>query len=475
MTKKRRLVLFLTLLIAFLIITPGIIFYSLGYRFDFENKKITQTGGFYFKVFPKRVTIYINPLSQKGGKKQKPITKNTDFFFGTAYIENLLPKKYEVEIKKEGYHRWKKILEIKEKEVTDAKNIILVPKNPSLLPIQKSISDFFVSPEKEKMILKQNNKDYWELKLLNLKTKIKSHIIASPDLSRNKIELLSLNFSPNGEMVLLKTKTKENEIKYYSLDLKKNPPKLISLEFLGKKIKKIIFHPKEKEKLFFLKEGMLFEANMKTKEISGPFVKNIYSLGILNDGLYYLQSINNRSFSLFKTDLSFSRKEEINETPLSLKKDQDYRLYLFSGLLFLQDNKNLYWFNPQSKNLEIFFETGKKPKISPDLKKLLYFSEHEIWIYFLNKELSQPMRSQGERIFIARFSNRIQNAFWLTSHYLIFNVGDKIKIAEIDDRDGLNVVDFITKKEGKIFWQNSLGELYILENNLLYSSKIPLP
>ena len=37
MTKRTRTILFLICVILFLLITPSVIFYSLGYRFDFEG------------------------------------------------------------------------------------------------------------------------------------------------------------------------------------------------------------------------------------------------------------------------------------------------------------------------------------------------------------------------------------------------------------------------------------------------------
>jgi len=83
MTKKTRTILFLICLFLFLLIAPSAIFYSQGYRFDFDSKKITQTGGLFLKVFPKSAEIYLD------GK----LKKKTDFFFGSILIENLLPKK----------------------------------------------------------------------------------------------------------------------------------------------------------------------------------------------------------------------------------------------------------------------------------------------------------------------------------------------------------------------------------------------
>jgi len=98
MTKKTRTILFLVFLFIFLSAAPAVVLYSQGYRIDFDNKKISRTGGLFLKIEPKQVEIYLD------GK----LTEKTDFFFGSVLIENLLPKKYEIEIKKPEFATWEK-------------------------------------------------------------------------------------------------------------------------------------------------------------------------------------------------------------------------------------------------------------------------------------------------------------------------------------------------------------------------------
>lgn len=98
MTKRQRAFLFSICAIFFVSATLFAIFYSQGYRLDFEKKMVTQTGAFYFKVLPKGAQVYLDGQ----------LKKKTDFLFGAAFIENLLPKKYNVQIKKDGYFTWEK-------------------------------------------------------------------------------------------------------------------------------------------------------------------------------------------------------------------------------------------------------------------------------------------------------------------------------------------------------------------------------
>ena len=102
---------------------------------------------------------------------------------------------------------------------------------------------------------------------------------------------------------------------------------------------------------------------------------------------------------------------------------------------------------------------------------MLYFNDYEIWVLFLEHQYEQPQKGTNEKLFITRFSEKIDEVFWYTNHYLIFNTGDKIKVAEIDDRDRINIVELVEFKEPEIFWNQKDKKLYILIGGTLFSSE----
>jgi len=57
MTLKTRRLLFYSSLLFFLIAAALVIFYAMGFRIDFENKLIQETGGIYVKSNPVDVEI----------------------------------------------------------------------------------------------------------------------------------------------------------------------------------------------------------------------------------------------------------------------------------------------------------------------------------------------------------------------------------------------------------------------------------
>jgi len=445
MAKRTRVIIFLVCSFLFILIAPSIVLYSQGYRIDLENKKFTQTGGLFLKILPRQTDVYID----------EKLNKRTDFFFDSVLIENLLPKKYKVEVKKEEHHSWEKTLEIKEKEVTEVKNIILFPQNINFSVLAGQVEQFWFSPDQRKIILKEGEEDKsssstssskldsvkekpgWVLKLYDLNKNIKSHLIGQEDISPKETQLINLDFSEDSKKIYLEVSAGE-EIKYFTLE-----------GFDG--IKPL------------LTEG----------ESPSPPIEDIVIYQQVDNDIYYLDNFGH----LFKNGA------RITAMPFPIKQETGYVLEIFQGFIFLRElNGDLYKFNPDLKVFENFFERINSLKISPDNKKLAYFSNHEIWILFLSDKNDPPQKKAGEKLFLIRLSEAITDVFWINSNYLIFIAGDNIKISEIDDRDKLNIIDiFETKKlpqngsSLEMFWNQFDKKLYLLSGNNLYGSGTLLP
>jgi len=425
MKQKYRKSLFISFLLTFLILAPILIFRSQGYRFDFQNKRIIQTGGFYFDVSPKQTSIYLNDK----------FSRKTDFFFNSTLIENLLPKKYNVKIEKDDYITWEKNLEIKEKEVTEAKNVTLFPQDFNFSIISEEVKNFWVSPSEEKIIWEEFENNTWSLKLYDLKKELKSHLISKNEISKNDVALINLNFSQDGETIYLEVIASE-QLKNYSLDVNKG---LSSL--------------KENDKL----------------EIE----ESIIAYQSFNSENYYLD--NNGDLYKTKEDLNkqiITNKEKLNDSSLLIKRETPYKLYVFPDFIFLKENSFIYTFNVETKSFEKFSENIKDFKISPDLKTIAYFFDTEVWIIPIEKtKLYEAKKS----VFLVRFSKSIQNIYWINSNYLAFNTENSIKISEIDTRDQLNIIDLGEFQSPKIFWSPISKKIYNLTEEILWQSKELIP
>ncbi|MDO8601379.1 MAG: hypothetical protein Q7R46_01710 [bacterium] len=247
MRKRTRTILFLSLFFLFVLFAPAVILYSQGYRFDFEKRKITQTGAIFLQIEPKQTEIYING----------ELVKKTDFFFGSALLENLLPGDYKITLKKEGYYLWEKNLGVEEKQVTEVKNIILVPSKIDFTVLSKNIEDFWIAPDGKKAVFLEKNippETGWALKLYDLEKNVKSYLIGLP------MGLLNLEWSPDSKEIYLDINGES-----FGLRLDKLPLALIKRTALSSPKNVLIifgdytFSREEETLYFFNKDSQTFE------------------------------------------------------------------------------------------------------------------------------------------------------------------------------------------------------------------------
>lgn len=183
MTRKTRLILLLICVALFLVVAPYIVLYSLGYRVDFVNRKITVTGGIYVVARPAPANIAINS-----------ITRNTTGFFSEAvFVQNLLPGQHSVSIKKDGYFDYQKTLLVREKEVTKLEEVTLFKKEPAFAQLltteefelltKKPVDQFII---KTGSLYYANTPENAELTALQKSTPIIKNIVAF-EVSGNSI------------------------------------------------------------------------------------------------------------------------------------------------------------------------------------------------------------------------------------------------------------------------------------------------
>ena len=126
-----------------------------GYIFNLQARKIEQTGMIYLKSDPKNVDVYLNG--------ELKATKTP------AKLPELLKGRYEVAIKKEGYHEWFKFYLVEKGYVNADDDIILFFENPEIISAtEEEMKNFENYPQKlqQTNIEIKNENEIW-LKSLN--------------------------------------------------------------------------------------------------------------------------------------------------------------------------------------------------------------------------------------------------------------------------------------------------------------------
>lgn len=473
MTKRTKTIIFLTIGVLFFLAAPSIVFYVQGYRVDFREKKIVQTGGLSIKAWPRSTQVYVN------GK----LKKKTDLLFGQTFIGNLLPGTYFMRVSREGYADWQKEMEIKEKQVTTARNIILFPQDPNLNQFMDQIENAWLSPDGKRMAVEKRNTGTPNIEIIDLASNISLQTFDMEKLIGKAIGLKDLTWSNDGKRFLLKGSSGKS-LSWGIGDLNSRNNPYINLTFLGKNATDVTFNNAAQEKLWVSfasgKGYNVFEADLNAKTIGkSPLLQNITAFSAFGDSLVWLDP----NGYLSQGDLSGTTRNTLNSNPFQINAGASYRIFsLNPQKILLQEEKTLFYLNPASKNFEKISDSVEELRFSPGERKAAYLSGTELWILYLESQEEQPRKETGERAFLTRLSKKVYQLIWLSSDYLAFINGREIKIAEVDDRDGINMRSMISpspeipakQNEGKLFFSPEDKKLYILENGYMYTSGKPL-
>lgn len=111
LTRPIRLAIMISLIVLFFIISPLVILYTAGYRYDWATRQVQQTGVISIDIKPEDATVMINGVTIN---KQMPIR-----------LANRAPGRYTLTIQKPGYHTLTKDIEVESKQTTYIRDVPL--------------------------------------------------------------------------------------------------------------------------------------------------------------------------------------------------------------------------------------------------------------------------------------------------------------------------------------------------------------
>ena len=128
MTRRSRRIFFYSSILFFLLLSPLIIGYSLGYTLNPTKGIVEKTGGIFIKSKTPRLSIFLNAQ----------FVKQTSFLSGGALLTDIIPGTHLLRLEKANYIPWSKTIVVDPETVTELRNIILVPRP---VPIATSTPD----------------------------------------------------------------------------------------------------------------------------------------------------------------------------------------------------------------------------------------------------------------------------------------------------------------------------------------------
>jgi len=415
----RRLV-YIFFIIFFLIVTPLIILYTQGYRYDFNSGRIQKTGILIISSMPKKADIYLNNTLYT--ERQTP-----------AKIEYLLSGDYDIRIEKENYHTWEKKLPIYENATAFAEKVILwLDQIPIILKTQ-NFTGAEIARDKNQIAL-VNEED--EVSIFKAD---KEENLAIGDLKNyNDIEIIG--WLDNNQFII----QADHQV---LLATERGIDKLSSMPIGAENIK---WNERNNNNIYSSTNQGVWKTDLnKTRSEMILAVMGVEDFMIDGDDVYTL-----KKRKIFKSGKEITGVD--CQACKFIANDRD------KIILLDQTNQKLFIIDPENKQQPI--TTSAKAIDWLDQDTLLFYNDWEIWIYDFK---------QNKAELITRLGQPIETAIWHPlGRHIIFASGGQIRIIELDHREARNIIDLANISDVEFIYLDKDGEGLIINGAINGTERI---
>ncbi len=369
-------------IIAFFVISPIIIMYTAGYRYDWQNGLLKETGAISIDIEPKNATVYLNGIKLQD---KMPIRLN-----------NIAPAKYSLRITAPEYFDWLKEIEVKNKQTNYTKEISLIKKNKPEILINGKIGNLAISYDGRFIIYsvqnKKNSTEIWLWDNTNQQATMLSRFNNPEPVTilwaeKNNYALIVDSALPYSRLLVINA---ANPLKQTDL-AKNNPP-----------IKKFEWGNSAEPQLYYSTKENIFLYSPTTAK-SQIITKNNYLDWYMENGqLWTMQTDSStKQYNITKDTLGFNSvfnrldSTDINLATGQIEKENLQILAARQNTILLQNNKSLQMILLTNSNK--YKIPAEKFLISKYNNWWLLWSRWELWTYSGGEEPYLLNRS-GERL-----------------------------------------------------------------------------
>jgi len=348
-------------------------------------------------------------------------------------------------------------------------SIVLLKKEYKTLPAFPDVTlpdtaNVWMFPEKNKIIFNGKIGNIEGLFMLNLENDDQKILLDKDQLALMG-KLQGVLWTQDDDKMMVKAGDN-----FYIIDLGDNYKTYLVSSNISKLIgtNGTVFYAQDKY-VFYNQAGSIFLFNYITKE-NVQILGGVSSFYVYGGNIYFFKSAEAATPTLYSVNPSSPTNEtKVSVMPegydsaqsFTVQKNGNYSLLLSATNLYVQDGDN-----PMEKinsNVAIakFFQGGKR---------ILYFNDNEIWIYYTEDKDNQPIESKGENQLLSRFSGKLSNIYlYSDEEHLFFQQDDAIDFTEMDGRDNRNTFKVMDNAEGSnIFYSRGKNMIYFLSGSKLF-------
>lgn len=431
-------------------------YHSFGYKYDFLTGKSYRSGGMVIQATPRDAVI----------TKDGQIIENSSFLGGLfasfIKIDDLEPNIYDIKVNKEGYSQWQKNIDIKPGQVEKYEHIVLLKKEYTHQPVLPDISlpaygKTWVSQEKNRIIFEGAVGQQQGLFMVDIASEKHSRVLDKDQIGMMG-EIKDVFWTEDDGRVVLVTASD-----MYLIDIRDNGriyliPAAVS-SVLRQNAAPIYLFDKF---VIYGKAGSVYSLDYVTKE-NKKLMDGVNSFFVNQGVLYFFRSepaaLSPDLFSTNLGDLSYSVR--ITSMPENYHPDAPFTVERYGRTLIVLSEGSLYFVGRDGKTGKInsnaktahFFQGGKR---------IIYYNDNEIWIYYVEDKTSDPVKSKGENELLTRFSGTLGNIYlYADEENLFYQENNIFKFTELDGRDRRNTCDLLENRD-------NIGIFYIRNRNYLY-------
>ncbi|MEK7651649.1 MAG: PEGA domain-containing protein [Patescibacteria group bacterium] len=431
-------------ILAFIILTPFIVLFVSGKKYDFKNGRFVKTGILGIKTEPKNAGITIN------GSTHGTTNQNIRF---------LEPGNYELSIKKQGYFDWNKRLTVRSQFVTwnfeSTDNLFLFYSNAEKQTLSENALDFFAG-EKRIAYLQQDKISFADISSPEKQTSVnfKENIKAGKILSSPDENFFLINSGVNNFVL----DTKNNTLTDIT-ELTTKQAAFSSKTSFQASENTFKFSPDNK--LYQLLEGSIYLLDLDKNE-KEVVVDNVLAFEVNSSGIYYIKLA--ESLLGIRRSLAHASMPNYTETILleNIPPFVDAQIYLTeNNQLFVLGNKTLYVLNDE---LEKIVEHVEEVQIE----------NNEDIFFNTGNEIDRYNMASRETKLITRSLQEISNISGNSEvGWIFFKNDNHLQAIELDTRDYQNNYTFAElNKEAKFYIDSDAKTIFLLNNGTVSLLKV---
>jgi|GEM_PF-2527292 len=458
MSFRYRLLIIIPLFIIFVIAAPALILYGEGFRYDWQNKRLSQTGNFFIDSSPRQATVLLNGKQLSGPWYQKwfihkkilgmPEIQGTT----PTVINNLLPNKYDITITKADYRPWHKTLEIEPQTTSNTGRINLFLEKLSPQLITKDQIVFLAPLDNDQQTIYATYQSATKTSTIKL-LKNDPAVSSAEELTQIPGKISNIQITNNYLII----KTASN---FYLLSLS-SPKDIFLINTLIGGVKKIFL---DNNTIYAQTGNKIYAVDVNNKKIS-----LIFDLNQIYAKKFTLQDwvVKNNHLLVVKEFYQGSWLEEINVTS-DVKKynlqsvvfslalpDEGFKInpsQINDDLVILNNAQGMIIIDTtQITNYLIYTNDANDIVVRQSEKNILLANDFEIYLISLIKNTSDIW--EADATLLNRGSEKIRKIIWSANNSYCLSVGDRnVDIIELDDRDGRNVYNLLTANSIQNVW-----------------------